>query len=73
MHYYLSKEIVLKREYFEQIYHVWEGYLRKLPVERRNFPSVPWYLRKRISLFYPRVPQTAKFIRNISPLPLYVR
>jgi hypothetical protein len=28
--------------------------------------SVPWYLRKRISLFCPRVPQTAKLIRNIS-------
>ena len=28
------------------------------------FPSVPWYLRKRISHFYPRVPQTAKFIWN---------
>ena len=39
-----------------------------------NFvPSVPWYLRKCISLLYPRVPQTAKFIRNISSLPLYVR
>jgi hypothetical protein len=22
--------------YFEQIYHVWEGYLRKIPVERRT-------------------------------------
>jgi hypothetical protein len=21
---------------FEQIYHVWEGYLRKIPVERRQ-------------------------------------
>jgi hypothetical protein len=30
------------------------------------FPSVSWYLRKRISLFNPRVLQTAKFIRNIS-------
>jgi hypothetical protein len=30
------------------------------------FPSVPWYLWKCISLFYPRMPQTAKFIRNIS-------
>ena len=28
------------------------------------FSSVPWYLRKRISHFYPRVHQTAKFIRN---------
>jgi hypothetical protein len=25
--------------YFEQIYHVWEGYLRKIPVERRKFPQ----------------------------------
>jgi len=23
-------------DYFEQIYHVWERYLRKIPVERRN-------------------------------------
>ena len=30
------------------------------------FPSMPWYLRKRISLFNPHVPQTAKFIRNTS-------
>jgi hypothetical protein len=30
------------------------------------FPSVSWYLRKRISLFYSRVHQTAKFIRNTS-------
>jgi phage terminase large subunit-like protein len=37
------------------------------------FSSVAWYLRKRISLFHLRVPQTAKFIRNISSLPLYVR
>jgi hypothetical protein len=25
--------------YYEQIYHVWEGYLRKTPVERRNLVS----------------------------------
>ena len=24
--------------YFIQIYHVWEGYLRKIPVLRLNFP-----------------------------------
>jgi hypothetical protein len=24
---------------FIQIYHVWEGYLRKIPVERRNLVS----------------------------------
>ena len=28
--------INLVENYFEQIYHVWEGYLRKIPVERRN-------------------------------------
>jgi hypothetical protein len=27
------------REYIIQIYHVWEGYLRKIPVERRNISS----------------------------------
>ena len=37
------------------------------------FHSVSSYLRKRISLFYPRVPQTAKFNRNISSLSVYVR
>jgi hypothetical protein len=34
------------------------------------FPSVLWYLRKRISLVYPRVSQAAKFNQNISSLPL---
>jgi hypothetical protein len=26
-----------------QIYHVWEGYLRKIPVERRNISRAEWY------------------------------
>jgi len=30
------------------------------------FSPLPWYLRERISLFYPHVPQTVKFIRNTS-------
>jgi hypothetical protein len=32
-------------EYFIQIYHVSEGYLRKIPVERRGkyFPIIPGY------------------------------
>ena len=25
-----------------QIYHVWEGYLRKIPVERRNISRAEW-------------------------------
>jgi len=24
------------------IYHVWEGYLRKIPVERRNISRAEW-------------------------------
>ena len=43
-----------------------------LHVDLTFVPSVPWYLRKRISFFYPHVHQTAKCIRNISSLPLYV-
>jgi hypothetical protein len=31
-------------EYYEQIYHVWEGYLRKIPVKRRNTPPNMIYL-----------------------------
>ena len=32
----LVDNIPLRKEYFIQIYHVWEGYLRKIPVERRT-------------------------------------
>jgi hypothetical protein len=39
IHYYLSKEIVLKRAYFEQIYHDWEGYLRKITSRETKFPE----------------------------------
>ena len=31
-----------------QIYHVWEGYLRKIPVERRNISRAEW--RRKFSL-----------------------
>ena len=53
-------EISLQRIAFIQIYHVWEGYLRKIPVERRKisraeivrlsngifrkYPSQTWYI-----------------------------
>ena len=30
---------MIDQVYFIQIYHVWEGYLRKIPVERRNLVS----------------------------------
>ena len=44
-----------KKKDIIQIYHVWEGYLRKIPVERRNkfslktgifrkYPSQTWYI-----------------------------
>ena len=39
-------------------------------VKDLTFFPLPWYLRKRISLFYPQVPQTAKFIRNSSKRPI---
>jgi hypothetical protein len=29
-------------KYFIQIYHVWEGYLRKIPVERRKISRAEW-------------------------------
>jgi hypothetical protein len=32
----LVDNIPLRKEYFIQIYHVWEGYLRKIAVERRT-------------------------------------
>jgi hypothetical protein len=35
-------------------------------VKDLSFFPLAWYLRKCISLFYPHVPQTAKFIRNTS-------
>ena len=28
--------------HYIQIYHVWEGYLRKIPVERRNISRAEW-------------------------------
>jgi hypothetical protein len=34
--------------YFIQIYHVWEGYLRKIPVERRKISRAEW--RRKFSL-----------------------
>jgi hypothetical protein len=34
--------------YSEQIYHVWEGYSRKIPVERRKISQAEW--RGKISL-----------------------
>jgi hypothetical protein len=27
---------------YKQMYHVWEGYLRKIPVERRNISRAEW-------------------------------
>jgi hypothetical protein len=33
-HIYLSLFLFLSKKSFIQIYHVWEGYLRKIPVER---------------------------------------
>jgi hypothetical protein len=63
-------------EFFVYFHDSFRSFLplpRYLHEDLTFFPSVPWYLRKRISLFYPRVPQTAKFIRDISSLSLYVR
>ena len=36
------------REYIIQIYHVWEGYLRKIPVERRNISQAEWRVKFRV-------------------------
>jgi hypothetical protein len=33
---------VFSNIYFEQIYHVWEGYLRKIPVERWKISRAEW-------------------------------
>jgi hypothetical protein len=32
-------------DYFIQIYHVWEGYLRKIPVERRTISRDEWRMK----------------------------
>jgi len=32
------------KQNFEQIYHVWEGYLRTIPVLRLNFPRPSRYI-----------------------------
>jgi hypothetical protein len=34
-----KQEILHDKMNNEQTYHVWEGYLRKIPVERRKFPE----------------------------------
>ena len=31
-----------ENEYYIQIYHVWKGYLRKIPVERRKISRAEW-------------------------------
>jgi hypothetical protein len=31
--------------YIIQIYHVWEGYLRKMPVERRKISRAEWRVK----------------------------
>ena len=31
--------------YIIQIYHVWEGYLRKIPVERRKISRAEWRVK----------------------------
>jgi hypothetical protein len=36
------------REYIIQIYHVWEGYLRKIPVERRKISQAEWRVKFRV-------------------------
>jgi hypothetical protein len=36
----IEKENMLQKGGFEQIYHVCEGYLRKIPVERRYISRV---------------------------------
>ena len=37
-----SLKIYRKMDTFIQIYHVWEGYLRKIPVERRKISQTEW-------------------------------
>ena len=38
---YIPKERVMHRLNYIQIYHVWEGYLRKIPVERSRDVKFP--------------------------------
>ena len=48
---------MIDRVYFIQIYHVWEGYLRKIPVERRKISRAEW--RGKFSLktgFFSQIP-----------------
>ena len=40
-------------QYFEQIYHVWKGYLRKIPVERRTISRGKFSLKNGIFRKYP--------------------
>ena len=37
-----SIQLTIVAMYIIQIYHVWEGYLRKIPVERRNISRAEW-------------------------------
>jgi hypothetical protein len=39
---FLIAPSVFSNIYFEQIYHAWEGYLRKIPVERRKIFRAEW-------------------------------
>ena len=38
--------------YFEQIYHVWEGYLRKIPVERRTISRLVCFANTPPNMIY---------------------
>jgi hypothetical protein len=37
-----KQEILHDKMNNEQIYHVWEGYLRKIPVEKRKISRAEW-------------------------------
>jgi hypothetical protein len=54
--------------YFIQIYHAWEGYLRKIPVERRTISRAEW--RGKFSLktgIFRKYPSQTWYICLITP------
>jgi hypothetical protein len=58
----------IKRSNFEQIYHAWEGYLRKIPVERRTIFRTEW--RGKFSLktgIFRKYPSQTWYICLITP------
>jgi hypothetical protein len=57
-----------QKKVFIQIYHVWEGYLQKIPVERRKISRAEWQIHNARPEFVKKI---SRLLTNQNPAFLY--